>query len=843
MPGPGPQLIDWDTPASNAPINLGLRAWYYSPFGGPGQSAASWRDLAEPAGYTGTAALTGAYSWTTTPRGDWALNCSTTGTGVGTVTGNPLAGSAAGTIAAWVSFASISFSPVVIFNNVDGGVGDGWNVSLDGNATPKIQFRKLVGYSGSYIAANAGVAANTWYRVLATVDAAGNGSLYINGVKQTATATYSTSAPAPTTNTVVAQAGGSRDVIASDVRVLARGFTDSDAWQDYVESQQGWPTGLNRFTPATWLFLGKASGGGTFTGAMTLASQSATMAIDATFAPGTKTGTMSLASVVATLTASATFTKPTYTGTLTLVSGVGTLAMVGSHSVPVYTGTLTISSQPATVALSGTFVAPTYTGTLTASSQPASVAMSATFAVNTFTGTLTISSVGAVFAAAATFTAPVYTGTLTITSGAASVSMSATHTVPTYSGTLSLASQGGQFAATATFTAPVYTGTLSIASPAATISMTGTFRTLHTGTLTLTSQSATVAMAGSVTNPVYTGTLTLTSQSAAFAMTAIFATVVYSGSLTLTPGTATVAMSATHSPPVYTGTLTLVGGTPTVAMTGTVSNPSYTGTLAVSSGPAVVAMTGTITPPGYTGVLTMAGGPATISMAAAVTVPVYSGSLTVVSAPAALAMAGVFVAPVFAGTLTLETAPALFAAEATWAETPPTPGEGGEFWTQEGFRVVRVFNPTLPARTFSPTVCSRIYWNLQGVAVGQNVERGDTLYTTKQENKTFGIDFSVEGVVRDGGVLSNPVVTIVKHSSVSGTPTVPVVSAAAEVIPAGTDFRDSDGRKIKGGKGVRVRINSTTATKGKYTLSCVVTVTPPGGFVDTLEGGGVLEVQ
>ncbi|MFO0801464.1 MAG: hypothetical protein U0804_28700 [Gemmataceae bacterium] len=262
MPGPGPQLIDWDTPVSNAPINLGLRAWYYSPFGGPGLSPTNWLDLTKPAGVSGTAALTGAYSRTTTPRGDWALNCSTTGTGVGTVTGNPLAGSGAGTIAAWVSFASTSFSSVVIFNNVDGGVGDGWNVSLDGNATPKIQFRKLVGYSGSYIAANAGVATNTWYRVLATVDAAGNGSLYINGVKQTATAAYSTAAPAPTTNTVVAQAGGSRDVIASDVRVLARGFTDADAWQDYVESQQGWPTGLNRFTPAAWLFLGKAAAGG-----------------------------------------------------------------------------------------------------------------------------------------------------------------------------------------------------------------------------------------------------------------------------------------------------------------------------------------------------------------------------------------------------------------------------------------------------------------------------------------------------------------------------------------------------------------------------------------------------
>jgi hypothetical protein len=64
------------------------------------------------------------------------------------------------------------------------------------------------------------------------------------------------------------------------------------------------------------------------------------------------------------------------------------------------------------------------------------------------------------------------------------------------------------------------------------------------------------------------------------------------------------------------------------------------------------------------------------------------------------------------------------------------------------------------------------------------------------------------------------------------------------LIPEGEVFYDSDGKKIKGGKGARVRVDATAASAGKYVLSCTVLATQvgyPGS--DKLEGGGILVVE
>lgn len=135
----------------------------------------------------------------------------------------------------------------------------------------------------------------------------------------------------------------------------------------------------------------------------------------------------------------------------------------------------------------------------------------------------------------------------------------------------------------------------------------------------------------------------------------------------------------------------------------------------------------------------------------------------------------------------------------------------------------------------------RVFWRPEdGMA---NPADGETLRLTRNEDKTFGIDFTKEGAVRDGGVLSDPEITITRHPTQLGSPAIPVVAGGPEVIPDGKIFRDSDGRKIRAGNGVRVRIDATGAGTGKFVVSCLVTVTDEDDNTDRLESGGILIVE
>lgn len=166
--------------------------------------------------------------------------------------------------------------------------------------------------------------------------------------------------------------------------------------------------------------------------------------------------------------------------------------------------------------------------------------------------------------------------------------------------------------------------------------------------------------------------------------------------------------------------------------------------------------------------------------------------------------------------------------------------DGGDFWTAPYFLVRRIYWTDLQIRRVFTTTGYRIF---KWIEHNMNPLKGETLYLTLGENKTFGIDFTPEGAVRDGGVLSAPAVTITYHPTQVGTPTKPGVSGT-EVVPDGTTFYDSDGKKIRGGKGVRVRLDADSgAQAGKYVVTCEVTVTALGGQLDLLKGGGVLVVD
>lgn len=299
----------------------------------------------------------------------------------------------------------------------------------------------------------------------------------------------------------------------------------------------------------------------------------------------------------------------------------------------------------------------------------------------------------------------------------------------------------------------------------------------------------------------------------------------FTGGMTLASPPASLAMVATNTPPVYTGAVSLESQPASLAMAATNTPPVYTGVLAVESQPAVLAMVAATTPPVYTGALTLVAGAATLQMAATFEeVQTFAGVLTLASAPAVLSATVVF-SETYTATVTLASAPAVLSFTATFSESAPAPGPGGDIWANR-LETLR-----------------RVFWQ-RGSNMAQDPVRGLTLYITTGENKTFAIDFSKEGAVRERAVLSSPSVTIVRHPEQIESPVVPTVSAGPEVIPSGTVFSDSDGRKVYGGKGVRVRVDARGKTPGKYVLSCKVTATPAaGGDADLLEGGGVLLVE
>jgi hypothetical protein len=106
------------------------------------------------------------------------------------------------------------------------------------------------------------------------------------------------------------------------------------------------------------------------------------------------------------------------------------------------------------------------------------------------------------------------------------------------------------------------------------------------------------------------------------------------------------------------------------------------------------------------------------------------------------------------------------------------------------------------------------------------IRQGQTL------GKTFAFDFSTEGAVVGGAVLSNPVVTV---ENVAGKPTIGTPEITEE------DFYDCDGEVTAEGKGVIVRF--TPSGLGSFSVACQVDATDSDGDVDTLELDGVLIVE
>lgn len=108
-----------------------------------------------------------------------------------------------------------------------------------------------------------------------------------------------------------------------------------------------------------------------------------------------------------------------------------------------------------------------------------------------------------------------------------------------------------------------------------------------------------------------------------------------------------------------------------------------------------------------------------------------------------------------------------------------------------------------------------------------------TLRMTALEVKTFGFDYSQEGAILSGDTIDPDLVP-----EVFVDPTGPTLGIPE---PIDVDFKDSDGKKIKAGHGVRVRItaDSSISAETVYTVVCRGQTT--GG--DKLESGGKLVVN
>jgi hypothetical protein len=142
------------------------------------------------------------------------------------------------------------------------------------------------------------------------------------------------------------------------------------------------------------------------------------------------------------------------------------------------------------------------------------------------------------------------------------------------------------------------------------------------------------------------------------------------------------------------------------------------------------------------------------------------------------------------------------------------PGDAGEFFTKPVEYAARTF--------FKPEeYAARVFWSDPTMPAPT-----ETRFMTDKENKTFGFSFEKEGSVRDGEALSDPLVFIDPAGPVVGVP---------EIVTS--DFHDSDGRRVRANKGVKVRIAEAAA--GTYTLTCRVS-TPSD---PSLEWAGTLQVD
>jgi hypothetical protein len=97
----------------------------------------------------------------------------------------------------------------------------------------------------------------------------------------------------------------------------------------------------------------------------------------------------------------------------------------------------------------------------------------------------------------------------------------------------------------------------------------------------------------------------------------------------------------------------------------------------------------------------------------------------------------------------------------------------------------------------------------------------ETVMLTIREDKTVCFDFTNEGAVQGGEAITNPLVTFAESV---GTPTM------GPPAPNATDFYNSDGKKVKAGKGVLVKMAGVTA--GKYNARCVCEMDPSGDVVE-----------
>lgn len=107
-----------------------------------------------------------------------------------------------------------------------------------------------------------------------------------------------------------------------------------------------------------------------------------------------------------------------------------------------------------------------------------------------------------------------------------------------------------------------------------------------------------------------------------------------------------------------------------------------------------------------------------------------------------------------------------------------------------------------------------------------------TLRMTAFEEKTFGFDYSEEGAIRSGEQVDpdEPREIFVEPDGLTVGPPVVITS----------NFKDSDGKVIRAGCGVAVRITPDSSITQETTYTVVCRARATGG--DKLESGGKLVV-
>lgn len=416
----------------------------------------------------------------------------------------------------------------------------------------------------------------------------------------------------------------------------------------------------------------------------------------------------------------------------------------------------------------------TATGTLTLGS--VTISGSATFSAGTKTATGTLTLGHPTISGSATFTGTSFTGSGALAATKATVSGSASFSPGTKTATGTLTTGHPVLSGSATFSPGTHTGTGTLTLNHPTVSGSATFSAgTKTATGALTLGHPTLSGSATFTAPVYTATGTLTTSSATVSGTAAFATVVRQATGALSVTRVAVAGSATFVPK-YTATGALVLGHPVLSGSATFAPPVYMATGTLTLGHVVVS-----------------------GMATFIPKKTAAGDL-VLGHPVISGVVG-FEPSVGVGTGALVVGNAFIGGTATFVPDSgfDPPGDRGEFFAK----------PVQYARRISvkPNVyATRTFWSDPTMPAPT-----ETLYMTDKESKTLGVSFAREGSVLDGEELTNPQVFIdpEPESNVLGEP---------EVIATG--FKDSDGKIIKAGKGVKVRVQNVPA--GTYTLTCRV---------------------